>query len=218
MEKKAKPKSQAGRLSIEAGHTVTVLVRDSSKLDSLGEESKAKIRIVEGDVNDIEKVKEVVEGQQVVVSAIGGAMDFSNPLSPTLTDPHICHNAITNIISAISAVPNPPSRLIALSSTGISETRDIPYVFFPLYHWMLSVPHKDKKQMEEAIVEAGEKGIIKEWIIVRPGLLTNDVKTEKYQVGENLIGYLVSREDVGDFVTKNLESNDWVGKYPVLVN
>ncbi|ORX96615.1 NAD(P)-binding protein [Basidiobolus meristosporus CBS 931.73] len=204
--------------AIEAGHTVTVLVRDSSKLDSLGPENKAKIRIVEGNIKDTEKVKEVIEGQQVVVSAIGGAMDFSNPLKPTLSDPTICMDAITNIISAISTAANPPTRLIALSTTGISNSRDIPLLFLPLYHWMLAVPHEDKKKMEEAIVEAGEKGIIKEWIIVRPGLLTNGEKTGNYQVGEGIIGYLISREDVGDFVTKNLESHEWVGKYPVLVN
>ncbi len=53
---------------------------------------------------------------------------------------------------------NPPRRVIAISSTGIDNRRDIPVTMIPLYHWLLAQPHADKKNMEKALLDAGMNG------------------------------------------------------------
>lgn len=225
----------AMRDCLSAGHDVTVLVRSKDKLTQLfhqqnsqtnnNEEHKNNITnndlppnlsVVQGDIRDVDKVKEVIEGRDVIINGVGGVLSFSNPFSPSLTDPTICHDAISNIISAMSQVSNAPHRLIVVSTTGIDSTRDIPLAMIPLYHWLLHQPHADKKNMEQDIIDAGNKGIIKEWIIVRPALLTEGPLTKTYRAGSGIIGYTISRNDVGHFISQNVVSNEWVGKFPVL--
>ena len=76
----------------------------------------------------------------------------------------------------------------------------------PLYHWLLAVPHADKKEMEallaaEMTKRDGVRGI-SGYMCVRPSLLTDGGETElgKIKVGtgkEPKIGYTISRDDVG---------------------
>jgi putative NADH-flavin reductase len=59
-----------------------------------------------------------------------------------------------------------------------------------------------------------------EWLIVRPGFLTNGLRTGKYQVIDNLSGVTagkISRADVADFILKQLASPTHVGKTPLLM-
>jgi len=204
---------------LHAGHQIRVLVRTPTNL-VLDEESEAKkenLTIVQGDVRDLEKVKEVLEGTDVVISAIGSAVSFSGRFYwPKLADSTVCAEGINTIITAISQVAHPPQRLISVSTTGLSVTRDVPLLLVPLYHWLLAEPHVDKAKMEKAIINAETEGVIKEFIIVRAALLTDGPKTEKYRTGEGLLGYTVSRQDVGHFVAQNIESKEWVGRFPVI--
>ena len=89
-------------------------------------------------------------------------------------DPTICEDGTKAILSALleleveGKLSKEPS-LILLSTTGISDKRDIPVAMMPLYHWMLSMPHKDKKKMEDVMI-SGE-GRRRKWVLVRPSLL-----------------------------------------------
>lgn len=57
-----------------------------------------------------------------------------------------------------------------LSTTGISDQgHDIPIAMMPMYHWMLSVPHADKKKMEELMIRG--EGKDRKWVIIRPSYL-----------------------------------------------
>jgi putative NADH-flavin reductase len=59
-----------------------------------------------------------------------------------------------------------------------------------------------------------------DWLIVRPGFLTNDPRTEKYRVIDNLSGIMagkISRADVADFILKQLASPTHFGKTPLLM-
>eukprot|EP00026_Physarum_polycephalum_P012026 Phypoly_transcript_12291.p1 GENE.Phypoly_transcript_12291~~Phypoly_transcript_12291.p1 ORF type:complete len:204 (+),score=22.08 Phypoly_transcript_12291:153-764(+) len=168
---------------LKAGHQVTALVRSPAKLlQVLGlAECPSNLSIIQGDIREVHKIKEAIDAQDVIVSTVGGQMSFSNPLHPTLSDKTICHDAIKCIIEALGKVEKPPNRLIALSTTGIDEARDVPLLMLPLYHWLLSEPHQDKINMEKAIVDAGKHGVIKEWVIIRPAFLTDGPKTEQYR-------------------------------------
>lgn len=139
---------------LNAGYDVTVLVRSKDKLLQLLHKSHninnqinnnhiskndhtyeppANLSIVQGDIREVDKVKEVIENRDVIISGIGmylnglyfvsfpisslfslsfiftnggdiGSMITFNSLRPSLIDRNICYDAISIIISAISQV------------------------------------------------------------------------------------------------------------------
>jgi hypothetical protein len=117
-------------------------------------------------------------------------------------------------------------RLVFLSTTGISDAgRDIPLAMVPLYHWVLFTPHKDKKRMEELVVECERR-----WVLVRPSLLVDmrqkgpefvrvgievpGVAIEK-RVEKKEVGYTITRADVGCWIYEECIKGDggkWEGK------
>jgi NAD(P)H-binding len=136
---------------------------------------------------------------------------------PSWSDPTLCADATRILIQAASElVPTDrPKRIIVISSTGCDEhKRDVPLIFVPFYHYFFDVPHADKRTMER-IVRDRPEGVYSEAIILRPSLLTDGGKAEEsVRVGEDVMGYTISREDVG-IVTFKLcrkEGDQYVGK------
>ncbi|KAK7511879.1 uncharacterized protein IWZ02DRAFT_98626 [Phyllosticta citriasiana] len=203
-------------LALQGGYQCSTLVRSEQKLLGILKERNVSdaaianhLRIVTGSVKDPEAVYRTLEpAVDIVISGVGGKPQFTpNPLKPTLDDPTICQDATRTIFDAIRRLGGPRPQLVVLSTTGISNTgRDIPIAMMPLYHWLLAVPHKDKKVMEDMIVAETRKPeaerAIDSAIIIRPSLLTNGPTTsmDKIRVGsdkEPQIGYTISRDDVG---------------------
>lgn len=223
------------RRSLEAGHTCIALCRSPSKLsDKLPTELQHNLRLEHGNAHDVSVVSRclVVEDParpgsrlvDAVVFSIGGAFQFH---SLTLDDPHVCETAISVLLEALalcreSGAAGRP-RIVVISTTGITELgRDVPLLFVLLYWFMLAVPHKDKKAMEDTLVASAE-----DWTIVRASLLTDGPVAEGYvirvgvedsvarTVESTAIGYTISREDVGKWIFENLvqETDDmWVRK------
>jgi NAD(P)H-binding len=80
---------------------------------------------------------------------------------------------------------------------------------------LLATNYADKDRAE-LIVKASNV----EWLIVRPGFLTNGPRTGKYRGIENLSGVTagkISRADVADFILKQLASPTYFGKTPLLM-
>lgn len=163
----------------------------------------------------------------IIVSGIGGKLLFSNPLSPTLDNPTICQDAMRTIITAVDEVNSSSGiekrpLVITLSTTGISDVqRDLPIAMIPMYHWMLKVPHEDKKVMERVILDS-EKDVLGGYVIVRPSLLTDGASVgdlSKIRVGVETspaVGYTISREDVGrwvfEYLVKKGRESQYVGE------
>ena len=142
---------------------------------------------------------------------------WSTWLKPSWTDPTLCADAMRTLLEATSQLPTPdrPKRLIVLSTTGADEhKRDVPLLFLPFYHYFLDVPHADKRVMEGLVRErAGD--VFPESIILRPSLLTDGARTEgQVRLGEDVVGYTISREDVGVITFKlcGREGDQYVGK------
>jgi putative NADH-flavin reductase len=58
-----------------------------------------------------------------------------------------------------------------------------------------------------------------EWLIVRPGFLTNGPRTGKYRVIDDITGVTagkISRLDVADFILKQISTPTYFGKTPLL--
>ncbi|KAI9875807.1 MAG: hypothetical protein M1830_007905 [Pleopsidium flavum] len=167
----------------------------------------------------------------IIISGIGGTPGSLtwNPLRPIiLSDPTICADATRTMLAALTALQLPyeaPAEkfsskntkkplMLVISTTGLHNAakRDLPLLLFPLYRWLLVVPHEDKEIMEETLLAAVAANTdsdttapIRGAISVRPSLLTNGkgVGRDILRVGMEAapaIGYTVARADVGAWI------------------
>ncbi len=180
--------------ALERGCTVTALARDPSRLHV----AHPQLRIIQGDVLDASAVEAAVHGQEAVLCALGHARYFG----PT----RILSEGTRNIVQAMKT--HGATRLVCETSLGIGSSTGrmglyytlfvIP-VILPFYFW-------DKTRQERIIAESQL-----EWVIVRPGALTNGVGSGRWQeglrVGSFILTVRIPRADVAAFMLDQLESD-----------
>ena len=144
--------------TLNAGYDCVALARTHAKLtESMKNKGVSTtaldqhLTIIQGDVKDVECVKNALQfdGQVVdtIVCGIGGSAQLRwSLLTPvTLTDPHICQDAGNTILQALQQLkPAVKPLLIVVSTTGIPPSgmpRDEPLLCTPLYRWLLHIPH-----------------------------------------------------------------------------
>lgn len=183
--------------ALELGHEVTAFVRDPSKLGV----EHPRLTAVRGDVLDYGSVEAAVRGQDAVLSALGHRRYFV----PT----RILSEGTRNVLRAMETHRVP--RLVCMTSLGIGDSAGrmglyytllvIPFVV-PFYFW-------DKTRQERLIARSGA-----EWVIVRPGALTNADKRGRLRHGPSVGSFLrtvrVSRADVADFMLNQLASDAYL--------
>jgi hypothetical protein len=191
-----------------------------------------QLRIVEGDVKSVEAVRQVLyqDGQLVeqIVSGIGGAPVLQwNLLKPvTLNDPTICQDAGATILKALNEIHSDKKPcLFNVSTTGIPPAgcpRDVPLLLYPLYHWLLAVPHADKKLLEQDLSEhmnlPESQRALRGFINIRPSLLVDGEGSGIASIREGsdqspAVGYTISRQDVGKWMFERLVKGDTAAKW-----
>ncbi|KAG0275575.1 hypothetical protein BGZ97_010264 [Linnemannia gamsii] len=227
--------------TLNAGFYATALARTPSKLtDMLLAQGLSQsvidtqLTIVKGDIADIHAIKNVLTNNSVttgsaklasqIISGIGGTpqmrMSLSKPM--TIDNPEICATATKNIVQSLqeiyashpSTAQNRPS-ITVISTTGVSDVReDVPFGFRTFYHVVLADPHKDKKVMENLVIEnASSTGVFRGAVVIRPSLLKGDqnVKSgkgwQKVKVGvedKPAVGYTIHRADVGQWICEQI--------------
>ncbi|KAF3933244.1 hypothetical protein ABW19_dt0204111 [Dactylella cylindrospora] len=189
-------------LSLRAGYHCSALVRSSKKLSDMLSKTTptANLRIVEGDALNKEPIRDVLV--DTTTGAIVDTIVYGLGMRPTMTSsvtfkfeqPTLCEDTMKNIISVVEELkPAVAPMATIISTTGVSSENDVPVLFLPLYHWALKTPHIDKGKLEEAVVDAAKKGIYRDFIIVRPSLLTDGKATH----GDVKVGYSGSEKKSG---------------------
>ncbi|KAF8858518.1 NAD(P)-binding protein [Acephala macrosclerotiorum] len=220
------------KLCLQAGHTVQVLARTPSKLEYLPPQYP-NLRIIQGDILDISSVKStlLINNRIVdtIISAIGMAIEMKG-LGFSSKTPHICEQGTKAILSALSQFESQDGISGPAGAKRVANQRDIPITMIPLYQWMLSTPHADKKKMEEAMIAGEGKG--RKWVCIRPSFL-NDGESKglgKVRVSaetsespkeqkDMAIGYVISRNDVAKWIFEECVKGDakrWEGKMVTL--
>jgi len=208
--------------ALKDGYTCRALVRTPSKLTAalntqgLSESLLGNLEIIQGNAKDIQAVKTLLQTPtgivDTIVFGVGAAPQLRFHIIPfTLDDTEICRTAMATLLSALDelkAVTKP--RLLAISTTGITEgPRDVPLLYVPLYHWLLHIPHIDKRVMEQLVCMQRQKPAVErtigEFAIVRPTLLMdgNGVGVAKVRYGlesNPALGWTIDRKDVGNWL------------------
>lgn len=183
--------------ALERGYIVTVLVRNPAKLPI----DHPQLKVLRGDVLDYQFVEAAMAGQEAVVCALGHKRYFSpNRILSTGTG---------NLLRAMLACG--VKRLVCETSLGIGDSAGrmgLYYTFFvipvilPLYFW-------DKTRQEQLIAASSV-----EWVIVRPGVLTNGPKRgawrDGFRVGHFIWTRRISRTDVAEFMLNQLADNRYL--------
>ncbi len=187
--------------ALQRGHIVTAFVRNPSTL----ERNHPQLTVVQGNVLDYASVEAAVRGQEAVISALGHKRYFS------LT--RILSKGTGNVLRAME-LHNVP-RLVCETSLGIGDSAGrmglyytlfvIP-VILPLYYW-------DKTRQERLIAASNV-----EWVIVRPGALSNAKARRAYRHGRHVGSFLltlrISRADVADFMLNQLQDDTYLRTAP----
>ena len=187
--------------ALERGYEVTALVRDPSRLEIV----HPRLTAIQGDVLDEGAVEAAMRGQEAVLSALGHKRFFY----PT----RILSGGTRNILRSMATHGVP--RLVCETSLGIGDSAGrmgLYYTFFvipvilPFYFW-------DKTRQERMIARSNV-----EWVIVRPGVLTNGGKRGRSrhgrQVGSFLVTVRIPRADVAEFMLDQLASDTYLRTAP----
>ena len=186
--------------ALEQGHDVTAFARSPEKLDQKHE----KLQVIKGDVLDFASVERAIQGQDVVLCALGMPPKDKNNLRA---------NGTKNIIRAMEKTD--VKRFICQSSYGVGDTSDtLPFLMkYLIVPFILRHAFADHEIQENYIKESQL-----DWIIARPAALTDGEHTGSYQHGftadNKTVTFKISRADTADFMLKQLADNSYLHRTP----
>lgn len=183
--------------ALERGHTVTAFVRNLADVAVKHE----RLTVLRGNVLDPVTVEQGVRGQDAVLSALG----HKRWIIPST----ILSKGTGVVVETMEQLG--VKRLICETSLGVGDSRGR----LGLYYTLFVIPvivffyFRDKKKQEEII-----RNSKLDWVIVRPGRLTNGRKRGAYRHGPKIGNYLwtvsVSRADAADFMLRQLEDDTYL--------
>ena len=119
-----------------------------------------------------------------------------------------------NVIEAMTN--SAPNHLICVTGIGAGDSKNHGGFFYDrIFNPILLKTIYEDKERQEALVRNSNL----EWIIVRPGFLTNGPLTETYRVLVDLNGVTagkISRADVAHFILSEIKKKRYLRKTPLL--
>ncbi len=188
--------------ALERGHEVTALLRDPAKLAL----EHARLHKVRGDVGKPDDVLMAMSGQDAVCTCVG--------VNPTREPVELFSRGARNVLAALQDAPT--TKFVAVTGVGAGDSRGHGGFFYDkiLQPLLLGTIYADKDREEQLI-----KASAADWLIVRPGSLTDGPRTKDYRAITDLSGVTagkISRADVADFILNQLESPSLFKQTPLL--
>ena len=189
--------------ALAQGYAVTAFARNPAAVST----KHADLRIIQGDVMDFPSVERAMQGQEAVLSTIGSP---ANKIGTVRSD------GTRNIIRAMEMAG--VRRFVCQTSLGYGDSRQV-LDQTPFYFKYLIVPFILRKGFaDHALQEEYIKQSQLEWVIVRPGNLTDGNLTGVYRHGfpetDKAITVKISRADVADFMLKQVQDRAYLKKTP----
>ena len=185
--------------AIRRNHSVVALARNPEKINL----SHPNLRMVQGDVMNFADVDKIVNGMDVVISALGVSAQIKDKdLPPTRS------NGTANLIKAMNK--HGVKRIICITSQGAGDTKHSAGLIMRfLVAFMWKNRFKDVNKQEKLLFESHL-----DYTIVRPPALTNQPGTGKIFAGSysTFLGSSISRGDLAKFIVDETENNHWIQK------
>ncbi len=177
-------------MALEQGHEIVLYARNPRKIEI----DHPNLTMVKGELNDFQAIRAGVKGCDVCLITVGVMNRKPNT---------ILSDGTRNLITA--AKEEGIKRFIAVTSIGLGDSKDQAMKAFTYFVVPLIIKHSfaDKELQEKIIMESDL-----DWIIIRPGSLTNRGRTGVYRHGrDKSIKGRISRADVADFLLTQLDDN-----------
>lgn len=188
------------------GHTVRAMSRRGTPVH---EQSNA-IESFKGDALVPADVLRALDGMDVVVQALGVPPSLALILQPVT----LFSAATRVLLPAMKAAG--VRKLVCVTGFGAGDSNASINILQRLpFKALLQNAYNDKSIQEDLIVASDL-----EWLIVRPGVLTNFAASGRYQVLTERSSWrngIVSRADVADFIVKRISSDQFNREKPVIV-
>jgi len=194
------------RSAVGRGH----FVRAMSRSGLLPVELKARCEGFQGDALKTADVTRALEGIDVVVQALGVPPTLDFILKPVT----LFSEATRVLLSAMTQAG--VRKLVAVTGFGAGDSRDaINFLQRIPFDAVFKNAYSDKSVQESLII-----GSDLEWLIVRPGVLTNGSSSGKYKVLTRPSEWrngIIARADVADMIIGRIEANTLNREKPVVV-
>lgn len=181
-----------GRLIVERalaqGHVVTLLVRDPTKLGSIGE----RVRVVAGQVTAATAAREAIQGSGAVLSALGPDGNHADQVVGL-------RDGMRTVIGAMHDTG--VRRIVNLSGAAVDAPGDHKPIVDRVASRIVRLVSGNvvaAKQAEFDELLASDL----EWVAVRPPLVTDGPHTGRYRAGLDVLhpGARISRADIAHFM------------------
>jgi len=190
---------------LAAGYDVTVLVWRLEAFAYAG-----RVRVVEGTVFDAEAAQQTIagpgSGADVVLSVLGAR---------SLQREDVLERAVPLIVEAMKAAG--VRRIVALGSAGAKDDslKKQPawrrwFVQKMVYNTFLKWPVASQVAQWKTLSGSGL-----DWTMVMPPMLTNGAGRGTFRVDREALprnAWRIAREDVADFMMRQIGSAEWVGR------
>ena len=185
--------------ALEQGHTVTGFSRKPEKLEL----EHPRLRRIQGDVLNPASVEKAVQGQDMVLCALGAGAKGGVRAEGT-----------KNILAAMRKAG--VRRFIGQTTLGVGDSQKTLNVYWKImFGSVLRQAYKDHV-LQEAYIKQSQL----DWVIIRPAAFTDGKRTGTYQHGFEPsckgLKLKISRADVADFMLEQLKSNTYLHQTPGL--
>jgi uncharacterized protein YbjT (DUF2867 family) len=189
----------AVRIALAKGHGVTAFARTPERLVL----NHPKLERVIGDFHRLASVEAAVPGHDAVIVTASG-----RSLRAFKDNPRYFSQGTGYVIEAMKK--SGVKRLVVLSAIGTGDSRPLlnPIVGALMIGFLLKVPYADHERQEQQVQASGL-----DWVIARPGRLTNGPAKGRYvkKIAIEAVPSSISRADVAGFLVEACEVPTWVG-------
>lgn len=197
---------EVSKQAIAHGH----VVRAMSRSGNISKDLEGKCESFAGDALKAEDVRRALDQIDVVIQALG-----VEPSLKLITGPITLFSEATRILLPEMEQAG-VGRLICVTGFGAGDCKDSINILQRLpFQIVFGHAYDDKSIQEDLISQSGL-----DWLIVRPGMLTNGPLSGAYRVlwdKNEWRNGIISRADVADFIVKHLKGGELGRKKPVLI-
>ncbi len=188
----------AAAAALDRGHEVTAFSRSPQKLVL----EHPQLTRTAGDFHDAADMKRAIAGHDAVIitASVTKLSDFK-------TNPNYFSQGTELAIDAMKE--SGAKRLVILSALGTGDSRPLLNIVVRtlIAGWILKPAFEDHDRQERLVRESGL-----EWVIARPGRLTEGPAKRTYETKTEIapVPSSISRADVADFLVRAATEETWV--------